>query len=157
MNLFGAHHCSSELLDCNTDLLGGLAEPRVKSLNSQKHEIPRPNHSIINGHLVTSAIIVGVKELLEPLDKLKIVLETAFDKPVHGHNLKLKKPQLHFHHYWHRNHLFQNWIQHYSPIGPSQEHNTFGFKTIIKTTHFINVHLLEGCLKDFEVLDVLVF
>lgn len=37
--------------------------------------------------VVLFAIVVGIKELLEPLDEVKIVLESAFDQFLHWDNL----------------------------------------------------------------------
>ena len=76
-------------------------------------------------HLVTAAIVVGVKELFEPLDKFKVILETPLHQSVHRHYLEFKRHK--------RISLF-----------------------IASITHLVNIHLLEGSLKDFEVLDVLV-
>ena len=38
--------------------------------------------------VVLLAVIVGVEELLEPLDELKVVLELAFDKLLYGDDLR---------------------------------------------------------------------
>ena len=38
--------------------------------------------------IVLCAVPVGVEELLEPLDELKVVLEAALDESVNGHDLK---------------------------------------------------------------------
>ena len=77
-------------------------------------------------HLVTAAIVVGIKELFEPLDKFKIILETPFHQSVHRHYLRFKR----------------------------QKRMSLVMASI---TYFVDIHLLEGSLKDFEVLDVLVF
>ena len=37
--------------------------------------------------IIFSSIIVCIKELLEPLNKFKIVLKPAFDQAIHGYNL----------------------------------------------------------------------
>ena len=38
-------------------------------------------------HLIAASVIVGVKELFEPLDELEVVLEPALDQAVHRHDL----------------------------------------------------------------------
>ena len=77
-------------------------------------------------HLVTAAIVVGIKELFEPLDKFKVILETPLHQSVHRHYLEFKR------------------------------HKRISLVMASSITHFVNIHLLEGSLKDFEVLDVLV-
>jgi len=37
--------------------------------------------------VILFAVVVGVEELLEPLDELKVVLELALDQFLHGHDL----------------------------------------------------------------------
>ena len=37
---------------------------------------------------IGSSIIVGIEELLEPLEELEVVLEPALHQPVHGNDLK---------------------------------------------------------------------
>lgn len=37
--------------------------------------------------VVLAAVVVGVEELLEPLDELEVVLEAALHQLVHGHDL----------------------------------------------------------------------
>lgn len=41
--------------------------------------------------VVIFAVVIGVKELLKPLDEIEIVLKSAFDQFLHRNNLNKKK------------------------------------------------------------------
>ncbi len=65
---------------------GGRSAVAVSS-SSAPSQVDAPPGSV---GVVRAAVVVGVEELLEPLDELEVVLEAALDQPVHRDDLQKK-------------------------------------------------------------------